>query len=84
MFCWWLILLIFDRNIENYLPQSGISFAYFARNDIAEDLIDKKQISGNLLDMADHVLRILKNNIKTPSTCRYITGGKGNMSWRCA
>ena len=61
-------LLIFGRNIESYLPQSGISFAHFAGDDITKDLMDKKQISGNLPDIADQTLTIIKNNIKTPST----------------
>lgn len=61
-------LIIFGKKTERYLPQSGISFAHFAGDDITGDLIDKKQISGNLPEVADQALTILKNNIKTPST----------------
>ncbi|WMM24315.1 ATP-binding protein [Tissierella sp. MB52-C2] len=61
-------LLIFGRRVEDKLPQSGISFAHFRGNDIAEELIDKKQIVGNLPDIVEQALVIIKNNIKTPST----------------
>lgn len=61
-------LLIFGRRVENILPQSGISFAYFNGNDITEELIDKKQIVGNLPEIVEQSLLIIKNNIKTPST----------------
>ncbi len=61
-------LLIFGKNVENKLTQSGISFAHFRGNDITEELIDKKQIVGNLPDIVEQALVIIKNNIKTPST----------------
>ena len=61
-------LLIFGRRIDKFLPQSGISFAHFNGNDISEDLIDKKQIVGNLPEIVEHAMIIIKNNIKTPST----------------
>lgn len=61
-------LLIFGKRVEDKLPQNGISFAHFRGNDITEELIDKKQIVGNLPDLVEQALVILKNNIKTPST----------------
>ncbi|MSU00229.1 ATP-binding protein [Tissierella pigra] len=61
-------LLIFGKKVEDKLPQSGISFAHFKGNDITEELIDKKQIVGNLPDIVEQSLVIIKNNIKTPST----------------
>lgn len=61
-------LLIFGKRIDDKLPQNGISFAHFKGNDITEDLIDKKQIVGNLPDIVEQALVVIKNNIKTPST----------------
>lgn len=60
-------LLIFGRRIENILPQTGISFAHFNGNDITEELIDKKQIVGNLPDVVEQALVVIRNNTKTPS-----------------
>ena len=60
-------LLIFGKGIDNILPQSGISFAHFRGNEITEELIDKKQVSGNLPELVEQTLVIIKNNIKTPS-----------------
>ncbi len=61
-------LLIFGKKVEERLPQNGISFAHFRGNDITEELIDKKQIVGNLPDIVEQALVVIKNNIKTPST----------------
>lgn len=61
-------LLIFGKKVEDKLPQNGISFAHFRGNDIAEELIDKKQIVGNLPDLVEQALVVINNNIKTPST----------------
>jgi ATP-dependent DNA helicase RecG len=61
-------LLIFGKKVEDKLPQSGISFAHFRGTDITEELIDKKQIVGNLPEVVEQALVIIKNNIKTPST----------------
>lgn len=61
-------LLIFGKKVEDRLPQNGISFAHFRGNDITEELIDKKQILGNLPDIVEQALVVIKNNIKTPST----------------
>lgn len=61
-------LLIFGKKVGDRLPQNGISFAHFRGNDITEELIDKKQIAGNLPDIVEQALVVIKNNIKTPST----------------
>lgn len=61
-------LLIFGKKVDDKLPQNGISFAHFRGNDITEELIDKKQIVGNLPDIVEQALVVIKNNIRTPST----------------
>lgn len=60
-------LLIFGKKIDDILPQSGISFAHFNGNEITEELIDKKQVSGNLPELVEQTLLMIRNNIKTPS-----------------
>lgn len=60
-------LLIFGRGVADKLPQSGISFAHFRGTDLTEELIDKKQIVGNLPSIVEQTLVVLRNNIKTPS-----------------
>lgn len=63
-------MLIFGKNVENVLPQNGISFAHFNGNEITDELIDKKVLTGRLQDIADQLMVVLKNNIKTPSVIK--------------
>ncbi len=49
------------------MPQNGISFAHFRGNEITDELIDKKVISGRLQDIAEQTLVVLKNNMRNPS-----------------
>lgn len=60
-------LLIFGKNFQRHIPQNGVSFAHFKGNDITDELIDKKVILGRIQDMAEQLLVVLKNNMKTPS-----------------
>ena len=60
-------LLIFGKKPEMIMPQNGISSAHFCGNQITDDLIDKKNINGRLQDIAEQMLVVIKNNIKTPS-----------------
>jgi ATP-dependent DNA helicase RecG len=63
-------LLIFGINPERYLPQSGISFAHFAGDEIQSELIDKQNISGPLPLQVDRCLGTVKNNLLMPSDIR--------------
>lgn len=63
-------LLIFGKKPEMIMPQNGISFAHFKGNEITDDLIDKKVLHGRLQDIAEQMLVVFKNNIKTPSSIR--------------
>ncbi|QTA79231.1 Schlafen and ATP-dependent DNA helicase domains-containing protein [Desulfonema limicola] len=63
-------ILIFGLSPDRLLPQSGISFAHFAGNEITEQLIDKKNIGGPLPRQADECLAALKANILTGSTIK--------------
>jgi ATP-dependent DNA helicase RecG len=60
-------LLIFRKNPERSLPQNGVSFAHFSGLGITDELIDKKVVTGRIQDIADQLIVILKNSIKTPS-----------------
>jgi ATP-dependent DNA helicase RecG len=63
-------LLIFGINPSRYLPQCGISFAHFAGNEIAGELLDKQNIDGTLDYQVDTGLAVLKNNRRIPSTIK--------------
>lgn len=60
-------LLVFGKNPEKYLPQNGVSFAHFNGNEITDELIDKKIITGRIQDVAEQLMVVIKNNMLTPS-----------------
>ena len=60
-------LLVFGKNTERRLPQNGISFAHFRGIEIADELIDKKVLTGRIQDVAEQAIVVLKNNTKSPS-----------------
>ena len=59
--------LIFGINPPKHLSQSGISFARFSGNEIDSELLDKKEIDGNLDVVIDSCTSLLLNFIPTPS-----------------
>ena len=65
--------LVFALNPQKFMPDSCISFAHFAGDEITEELIDKQTITGPLDYQIDTTLAIIKNNIQSPSL---IKGGK--------
>lgn len=60
-------LLIFGKIPQNVLPQNGVSFAHFKGNEITDELLDKKILTGRIQDIAEQLMVVLKNNIKSPS-----------------
>ncbi len=60
-------LLIFGLAPERFLHQSGINFAHFAGDEIAAELLDKKNIAGRLPQQVDGTLAAIKSNIRIPS-----------------
>lgn len=60
-------LLVFGKNPEKYLPQNGVSFAHFNGNEITDELIDKKIITGRIQDVAEQLMVVIKNNMLIPS-----------------
>lgn len=60
-------LLVFSLNPQKFMPNASITFAHFSGNEITEELIDKKTITGTLDYQIDTALAIIKNNIKLHS-----------------
>lgn len=56
-------LLVFGKNPEKHLPQNGVSFAHFNGNEITDELIDKKIITGRIQDIAEQLMVVIKNNM---------------------
>jgi ATP-dependent DNA helicase RecG len=61
-------MLLFGMAPERILSQSGVSFAHFAGNEIAAELLDKKNIGGPLPRQADGTVAAIKTNLRIPST----------------
>lgn len=59
--------LIFGINPPKYLPQSGISYARFNGDEITSELIDKKEINGNLENVVDEAVSVVYNQIPQAS-----------------
>lgn len=59
--------LIFGINPPKSLHQSGISFARFRGREIDSELIDKREIEGNLDNIIDDAVAMILNNIPVPS-----------------
>ncbi len=53
-------MLLFGNVPQKYLPHSSIVFAVFAGKDIADNIIDKKEINGTLPDLIDQTTRLIK------------------------
>jgi hypothetical protein len=60
-------LLVFGKNPEKRLPQNGVNFAHFKGIEITDELVDKKVITGRIQDIAEQLMVVFKNNMKTPS-----------------
>jgi len=58
--------LVFGKNPEKRLPQNGVSFAHFKGTEITDELVDKKVITGRIQDIAEQLMVVFKNNMKTP------------------
>ncbi len=68
----WLVsvggLLMFGKRPQHRLPQSSIMFAVFKGNDITDDLIDKKEITGTATELIDKAVSLSQLYIPKPST----------------
>lgn len=68
----WLVsvggLLMFGKQPQRRLPQSSLVFAVFKGNDITDDLVDKKEITGTMAELIDKTINLLQLYIPNPST----------------
>ncbi|GAB4266216.1 ATP-binding protein [Thermincola ferriacetica] len=60
-------LLIFGKNPEKHLPQSGVSFAVYDGNEISSKLLDKKNVEGTIDEVVDTTSRLIKTSLRVPS-----------------
>lgn len=61
-------MLIFGLTPERYLPQSEVLFAHFKGNEIGDELLDRKSLTGPLPQMIEEAQRALNLNLPSAST----------------
>lgn len=67
-------LLIFGKNPEKHLPQSGVSFAVYDGNEISSKLLDKKNVEGTIDEVVDTTSRLIKTSLRVPSDIKGLKG----------
>ncbi|MCL0098343.1 putative DNA binding domain-containing protein [Dehalococcoidia bacterium] len=60
-------LLTFGETPQRYLTQSSISFACYAGSRISSSLLDRRDITGTLVELIDDTVKAIKANMRTPS-----------------
>lgn len=60
-------MLMFGLQSERHLPQSEVLFAHFKGNEISDDLLDRKSLSGTLPQIIEDAQRVLNLNLQTVS-----------------
>jgi len=60
-------LLVFGKTPQRYLTQSGISFACYAGSRISSSLLDRRDITGTLVELIDNTVKAIKANMRRPS-----------------
>ncbi len=60
-------ILLFGKDTEKHIPNSGINFAHFLGDSIDSELIDKKNINGRLTDVVEKMESVFSTNILVPS-----------------
>jgi ATP-dependent DNA helicase RecG len=63
-------LLLFGKKPQKFLPNSGITFAYFQGDDLSDELFDRKVIEGTLPELIDETVKSIQQNLKKPSKIR--------------
>lgn len=61
-------LLLFGRQPQRRLPHSAISFAVFSGNDLTDELLDKKELTGTLPELIDQGGALIRLFLPRPST----------------
>ena len=60
-------LLLFGKQPQRRLPQSGIQFAVFDGTELTDNLLDKKEITGTLPDLIERSVAIIRLFLPQPS-----------------
>ncbi len=55
-------ILVFGKTPGRYLPQTGIKLVRFKGNDVGDDIIDRKEIEGDLPFMIDCTIGFIKRH----------------------
>lgn len=58
-------MLFFSKNPSLWLKNSGVQLVSFAGNDVTSDIVDRKNIEGNLPDIIDKALDFVNLNNRT-------------------
>jgi len=56
-------LLFFGKEPQRYLPQSGITFAYFEGTEVTEKYFERSDIEGTITKLIDESVRLIRKNI---------------------
>lgn len=56
-------LLFFGKEPQRYLPQSGITFAYFEGTEVTEDYFERVDIEGTVTKLIEETVRLIQKNI---------------------
>jgi len=53
-------ILIFGKEPQRYLPQSGITFAIFKGIELTDELVDKKELKGSLPELIEQATNLIR------------------------
>jgi len=60
-------LLLFGKQPQKLLPNSGVTFAYFRGDTLSDELLDRKVIEGALPKLIDETVKAIQRNLKVAS-----------------
>ena len=60
-------LLMFGVKPQKFLPNTGVTFAYFMGDNISDTLLDRKVVEGTLTVLIDETVKTIIGNLKKPS-----------------
>lgn len=63
-------LLLFGRNPQKYLPQTNISLVRYKGEEINNNIIDRDEIGGTLINQIEEAVKFIKRNTRLSSQIR--------------
>lgn len=66
-------MLLFGKQPERHLPQSETLFAHFLGEEIGDDILDRKSLTGPVPSMLQDALRVSRLNLQTPAEIEGLT-----------